>query len=35
VTKSLKQGGHEFAPNQIARAAKENQIKSHDVLELH
>jgi hypothetical protein len=35
VTVRLKQGGHEFAPDQIARAAKENQIKSHDVLELH
>jgi len=35
VAVGLKQGGHEFAPDQIASAAEENQIKSHDVLKLH
>jgi hypothetical protein len=35
VSKGLKQRGHEFAPDQITRAAEENQIKSHVVLELH
>jgi hypothetical protein len=35
VAVGLKQCGHEFAPDQIACAAKENQIECHDVLELH
>jgi hypothetical protein len=35
MSKSLKQRRHEFAPDQIACAAEENQIKSHAVLELH
>jgi hypothetical protein len=35
VAKGLKECGHEFAPDQIACAAEENQIKSHIVLELH
>jgi hypothetical protein len=26
---SLKQGGHQFAPGQIACAAKENKVKTH------
>jgi len=32
---SLKQGGHELAPDEVARAAKKNEVKSHFVLELH
>jgi hypothetical protein len=35
VAKGLEQGGHEFAPDQVAGAPKEDQIKSHVVLELH
>ena len=34
VAVGLKQGGHEFAPDEVTGAAKENQIKSHDVLKL-
>ena len=29
VAECLKQGGHQFAPNQVARAAKKDQIKRH------
>jgi hypothetical protein len=29
VAKGLKQRGHEFAPSQIASAAKQNQVKAH------
>jgi hypothetical protein len=32
---SLKQGGHEFAPDEVASTAKKNEVKSHDVIELH
>jgi hypothetical protein len=35
VAVGLEQGGHEFAPHQIAGAAEEYEIKSHDVSELH
>jgi hypothetical protein len=29
VAKSLEQGRHQFAPNQIAGAAKQNKVKGH------
>jgi hypothetical protein len=29
VAEGLKQGGHQFAPNQVTRAAKKDQIKRH------
>jgi hypothetical protein len=29
VAECLKKGGHQFAPNQVAGAAKKDQIKRH------
>jgi hypothetical protein len=31
MAKGLKQGGHQFAPSQVASAAKQYEVKAHDL----
>jgi hypothetical protein len=35
MAKGLKQGRHQLAPGQVARAAEEDKVKTHDVFWLH